>query len=223
MGNFMGKTISLKLTSKEEMVVDQILKQGVSPSELLREALFNYFSLVNQKVDRALGEEVYQKVDQVDQKVNLIQQEKIGYKVNQKVDRLMERAVYQKVDQVDQLNKYLNLYIDQLNTRVHQLSGGIQEWKNKYTTEVQYLKDSYSSLQTEYHNQVKDSVKRIDDKFDRIMFYLEESRKPTPQTVDIKPELKAESDKIAYDVHKVRKKKVTEKPKKGWVFQMFRM
>jgi len=198
----MRKTISLKLTPDEERIVDLIRGRGVSHSILLRDALRHYFNLVDQAVDHFTGEEVNHKVDQVDRKVN-------------QVDR--------KVNQVDQADNYLALYIEQLNTRMHQLENETQEWKTKHTAEVQYLKDSYNLLQTEYHNQVKDSVKRIDEKFDRIMFYLEESRKPILQAVDMKPESKAKSDSIVGDVLKVENKRDTEKPKKGWVLKMYRM
>jgi hypothetical protein len=39
----MGKTIGLKLTEKEERIVSQLTKQGITHSDLLREALWNYF------------------------------------------------------------------------------------------------------------------------------------------------------------------------------------
>jgi hypothetical protein len=221
----MRRTISLKLTPDEERIVDLIREKGVSHSILLRDALKHYFNLVDQKVYHFTGEAVNQKVDQVyhptveevdqvDQAVDHF----TGEAVNQKVD-LVDR----KVNPVDQADSYLALYIEQLNTRMHQLENETQEWKTKHAAEVQYLKDSYTLLQAEYHNQVKDSIKRIDEKFDRIMFYLEESRKPILQAVDMKPESKAKSDSIVGDVLKVENKRDTEKPKKGWVLKMYRM
>jgi hypothetical protein len=191
----MRKTISLKLTPDEERIVDLIHGRGVSHSILLRDALRHYFNLVDQAVDHFTGEAVNQKVDPVNRNVN----------------------------PVDRTDNYLALYIEQLNTRMHQLENETQEWKTKHAAEVQYLKDSYNLLQTEYHNQVKDSIKRIDEKFDRIMFYLEESRKPIMQAVDMKSESKAKSDSIVGDVLKVENKRDTEKPKKGWVLKMYRM
>jgi DNA-directed RNA polymerase subunit F len=41
-GSAMGKTIALKLTKKEEQVVIELNKQGISNSELLRNALCQY-------------------------------------------------------------------------------------------------------------------------------------------------------------------------------------
>ena len=98
-----------------------------------------------------------------------------------------------------------------------------QEWKNKYAAEFQYLKDSYNLLQVEYHNQVKDSINRIDEKFNRIMFYLEESHKPALHALDMKSESKTKSDSIVDDAIKVEKKMNVEKTKKGWVFKLYRM
>jgi len=106
---------------------------------------------------------------------------------------------------------------------MHQLENETQEWKTKHAAEVQYLKDSYNLLQTEYHNQVKDSINRIDEKFNRIMFYLEESHKPALHTLDMKSEPKAKSDSIVDDAIKVEKKINVEKAKNGWTFKLYRM
>lgn len=48
----MRKTIGLKLTEKEERIVSQLTRQGISHSELLREALWNYFSPKDNSVDQ---------------------------------------------------------------------------------------------------------------------------------------------------------------------------
>ena len=227
----MGKTISLKLTPDEELIIDLICERGVSHSVLLRDALRHYLNSVDQKVYHLTGEKVNQKVDQVNrftgEAVNQMDQtvyRSTGETVNQKVDLVdqkVNRFTGEAVNQTE--DKILSLYIDQLDSRIKKQESEIQEWKDKYATEIQYLKDSYNLLQAEYHNQVKDSIKRIDEKFDRIMFYLEESRKPILQAVDMKPESKAKSDLIVGDVLKVENKRDTEKPKKGWIFKMYRM
>jgi len=221
----MRRTISLKLTPDEERIVDLIHGRGVSHSILLRDALRHYFNLVDQAVDHFTGEAVNHKVDpvnrftgevvdQVDQAVDHF----TGEEVNQKVDQ-----VDRKVNPVDWADNYLALYIEQLNTRMHQLENETQEWKTKHAAEVQYLKDSYNLLQTEYHNQVKDSINRIDEKFNRIMFYLEESHKPALHTIDVKSDPKTKSDSIVDDAIKVEKKISVEKAKKGWTFKLYRM
>jgi hypothetical protein len=181
--------------------------------------------LVDRAVDHFTGGEVNHKVDpvnhftgeavdQVDQSVDHF----TGEAVNPKVD-----LVDQKVNPVDRTDNYLALYIEQLNTRMHQLEGETQEWKTKHAAEVQYLKDSYNLLQAEYHNQVKDSINRIDEKFNRIMFYLEESHKPALHTIDVKSDPKTKSDSIVDDAIKVEKKINVEKAKKGWTFKLYRM
>jgi hypothetical protein len=221
----MRRTISLKLTPDEERIVDLIHGRGVSHSILLRDALKHYFNLVDRAVDHFTGEEVNHKVDpvnrftgeavdQVDQSVDHF----TGEAVNPKVD-----LVDQKVNPVDRTDNYLALYIEQLNTRMHQLENETQEWKTKHAAEVQYLKDSYNLLQAEYHNQVKDSINRIDEKFNRIMFYLEESHKPALHTIDVKSDPKTKSDSIVDDAIKVEKKISVEKAKKGWTFKLYRM
>lgn len=224
----MGKTISLKLNPDEELLVDMICKQGISHSVLLRDALRHYLDSVDRKVYRLTGEAV----NLVDQKVNRFtgeavdQTEKTVYRstgeaVNQV--NLVDQKVNLLKSEVNQAeNKFLSLYIEQLNTRIRQLNNEIQEWRSKDTTESQYLKDSYSSLQAEYFNQTKDSIKRLDDKFDRLMFYLEESRRPNMPS-DTSHTQKKESDITTDNILRITKKKRADKPKKGWVFQMYRM
>jgi hypothetical protein len=46
-GVCMSKTIALKLSEKEEQIVAQFNKQGMSNSELLRKALYQYFEHVH--------------------------------------------------------------------------------------------------------------------------------------------------------------------------------
>ena len=48
MGFAMGRTIALKLTEKEDQIVTQLNKQGVSNSELLRNALRQYFEYLQE-------------------------------------------------------------------------------------------------------------------------------------------------------------------------------
>jgi gas vesicle protein len=43
----MGKTIALKLSEKEEQIITQLNKQGMSNSKLLRNALYQYFEHIH--------------------------------------------------------------------------------------------------------------------------------------------------------------------------------
>jgi hypothetical protein len=210
----MRKTISLKLTSQEEDIISSMRKKGTSPSTIIREAFWNYV----QQNEVKNGEKPYKEVNQV----NHLNQEKINqdnrkdYKevnqVNQKVnleeDFLREKVVNQQVNRVDQQHDtFLEYYMYQLHIQIQHLENEINDWKTRYTTETQYWKDAYQSLQGEYYNHVKDSTKRIDEKFDRIMFYIEESRKTTVHNFEISKQ---------GDIS-------PEKQKKKWTSQMVRM
>ena len=210
----MRKTISLKLTSQEEEVISSMRKKGTSPSTIIREAFWNYV----QQNEEKNGEKPYKEVNQVNhlyqEKIN--QDDRKGYKevnqVNQKVnleeDFLREKVVNQQVNRVDQSHDtFLEYYVYQLHTQIQHLENEINDWKTRYTTETQYWKETYQMLQIEYQNHVKDSTKRIDDKFDRIMFYFEESRKSPLHALEIP----SQSDNK------------TEKQKKKWTSQMVRM
>jgi hypothetical protein len=210
----MRKTISLKLTSQEEKIISSMRKKGTSPSTIIREAFWNYV----QQNEAKNMEKPYKGVNQV----NHFYQEKVnqdirkGYKevnqVNQKVnleqDFLREKVVNQEVNRVDQSHDiFLEHYMYQLHIQIQHLENEIKDWKTRYTTETQYWKDSYRSLQSEYQNHVKDSTKRIDEKFDRIMFYIEESRKPPIHDFEISKQANISA----------------EKQKKKWTSQMVRM
>jgi hypothetical protein len=210
----MRKTISLKVTSQEEEVISSMRKKGISTSAFIRKALWNYI----QENDAENGKKVYkeanpvnhldqERVNQDDRKVyNAVNP--VNQKVNHDDDFLREKVVYQPVNQVNQSHTaFLDQYIHQLHTQIQQLESELHDWKMRYAIETQYWKETYQSLQTEYQNHVKDSTKRIDDKFDRIMFYFEESRKSPPQTLEVP----LQSDNQ------------TGKQKKKWSSQMVRM
>jgi len=226
----MRKTISLRLTSDEEDIVRQIVKKGTSQTKIFREALSQYLDSVNQSVNHFQQEENDMPVNQVvyshkekpvNQPVNHFQQEENDMPVNQVVYNHKDTPVSHVNQIVNHPEEYVNLYIDQLNSRIIQLENETNEWKKKYDNEIQYLKDSYKSLQNEYFNQTKDSIKRLDDKFDRLMFYVEESRKPSFQNLDLSQAKKEVEPN--YATVNIPKKKKIEKPKKGWVFSMYRM
>lgn len=65
----MGKTIGLKLTEKEERIVSQLTREGISHSELLREALWNYFSPKENTIDQFV--QVDEKEEKEDEVVSL--------------------------------------------------------------------------------------------------------------------------------------------------------
>jgi len=210
----MRKTISLKLTSQEEEIIDSMRKKGISPSEIIREALWKY--TIEKKAESM--EKPYKEVNQVNHFHKEMQKEedRKGYnvvnQVNQKANHdknlLQEKVVYQPVNHVNLSHEtFLDQYIYQLQRQIQQLDKDLHDWEMRYAVEMQYWKESYQKLQTEYQNHVKDSAKRIDDRFNQIMFYFEESRKTPFHTF----ELPSQSD-----IHQ-------EKHKKKWTSQNVRM
>lgn len=188
----MKKTISLKLTSQEEEIINSMRKKGTSPSAIIREAFWNYI----QKNVAKNREKSYKEVNQINQKVNL------------KKDFLREKVVNQQVNRVDQsYDTFLELYMNQLHLQIQHLEIEINDWKARYTAETQYWKDVYQSLQDNYQNYVKDSTKHIDEKFDRIMFNIEESHKTLIHNFEISKQVDISS----------------EKQKNKWTSQMVRM
>jgi hypothetical protein len=232
----MRKTISIKLTPSEEAFVSHLKKRDITPTELLRDALAYYFELERQSNDELSTERT---VNPVNQPVNHIQQEsdqpavnhtvyhakeKPVNPVNQPVNHIQQENTTQTVNQpVNQTDTYLHIYLKEITDRSHYLEQEIQEWKNNYITEVQYLKEAYSSLQTDYHNHIKDSFNRIDDKFDRVLFHLEESRKPAISPGELPSQVTLTPYPTQQPTEDAEKQKPTPKPKKGWVFQMYRM
>jgi len=53
-----GKTIGLKLNEKEERIVGQLTREGISHSELLRDALWQYFTTPSKPVNPIKHDEV---------------------------------------------------------------------------------------------------------------------------------------------------------------------
>jgi hypothetical protein len=126
--------------------------------------------------------------------------------VNDKKFSLREKVVYHEVNHDKKYHSsFLDQYIHQLQTQIRQLEIELHDWKIRYTMETEYWRETYQSLLTEYQNHAKDSAKRIDDKFERIMFYIEETRKTTEQSMEM----------FSSTLPEGRKKK--------WLFQMVRM
>jgi hypothetical protein len=184
-------------------------------------------NLVGHKVNPLMEKEV----NQVNQKVNRLKEEEVNLEVNQNdffSENMEEKKVNQKVNLVNQFeNKYFDLYVEQLKNRLNQLEKDAQELKDKNKTAEQFLVNNYQIIQEEYHNMVKDTIKRLDDKFDRIMFCLEGSIKKPDCQVNLKSDFKEkhEQNNLPDVIHKkdAETSISIKKPKKGWVFQMYRM
>jgi hypothetical protein len=197
----MRKTISLKLTSQEEKIISSMRKKGTSPSTIIREAFWNYV----QKNDTKNREKEYKEVNQekqlyqvkVDQdnrkvfnEVNQVNQKKYTFN-----DFLGEKMVYQPVNRVNQSHaSFLDQYIYQLQRHLQQLENELHDWKLRYEVEIQYWKNLYDSLLVQFQNNISDSTKRIDNKFDQILFFIEECQKSPPHSIDISNHIENKKD-----------------------------
>ena len=112
----MGKTLSLKLNDNEKKKIDRFLKKiEITPSELLRKALWQYVNEVNHEVNLLQQEKKHEKVNLVDQKVNLKQQEKMDRELNHEVNQVNHSV--QIVENYELLRHYKE-EIDWLRNRV---------------------------------------------------------------------------------------------------------
>ncbi len=83
---------------------------------------------------------------------------------------------------VDYDDEFLNRYIDRLES------------------DLEFWKDKYEVLQLEYYDQVRDSIKRLDAKFERIMYSIDESKnKPVFEHNSFSPKIKEESTKTNHN------------------------
>lgn len=83
---------------------------------------------------------------------------------------------------MDHDDEFLNRYIDRLES------------------DLEFWKDKYEVLQLEYYDQVRDSIKRLDSKFERIMYSVDESKnKPTLESISLSPKINEESTKTNHN------------------------
>ena len=92
---------------------------------------------------------------------------------------------------MDHDDEFLNRYIDRLEA------------------DLEFWKDKYEVLQLEYYDQVRDSIKRLDAKFERIMYSVDESKnKPVLENISLSPKINEESTKTNHNtISQVSKKK----------------
>lgn len=88
----MGKTLSLKLNDKELKKVNLFLKEkDITPSELLRKALWSYVNEVNQKVNLCLQEKDNKKVNP---QIQVIENYELLRHYKEEIDWLRDRVEY---------------------------------------------------------------------------------------------------------------------------------
>ena len=107
----MSKTIGLKLTDAEIIMVNQLKRDGLTNSDVLRNALHQYF---DHKVNQ-----VNHKVNQVNHKVNHTDVNQVNQEVN-------------RVNQYDELNQSIRYLDGKLNNVISKLEGK----KSTYNTNL---------------------------------------------------------------------------------------
>ena len=134
MGTTMGKTLSLKLNDEGEKKIDRFLeREGITPSELLRKALWQYINEVNPEVNLPQQKKNHKKVNQVDQKVNLKQQKKTGQEVNHEVNQVNHPV--QIVENYELLRHYKE-EIDWLRNRVEYFEGFCKDLRQDMSSKI---------------------------------------------------------------------------------------
>ena len=134
MGTTMGKTLSLKLNDEGEKKIDRFLeREGITPSELLRKALWQYINEVNPEVNLPQQKKNHKKVNQVDQKVNLKQQKKTGQEVNPEVNQVNHPV--QIVENYELLRHYKE-EIDWLRNRVEYFEGFCKDLRQDMSSKI---------------------------------------------------------------------------------------
>ena len=105
-GMHMGRAIALKLTDKEEKIVNQLNEQGMTHSELLRDALWRYF-------------------DSIGHPVNQVQQEKVNHIEMESVNPVNRDYIKHLEDEIHHLREQNQRLQDQLGGEITRLHGQI--------------------------------------------------------------------------------------------------
>jgi predicted DNA-binding protein len=134
MGTTMGKTLSLKLNDEGEKKIDRFLeREGITPSELLRKALWQYINEVNPEVNLQQQKKDHKKVNQIDQKVNLKQQKKTGQEVNHEINQVNHPVHI--VENYELLRHYKE-EIDWLRNRVEYFEGFCKDLRQDMSSKI---------------------------------------------------------------------------------------
>lgn len=134
MVTIMGKTLSLKLNNEGEKKINLFLeREGITPSELLRKALWQYINEVNPEVNLHQQKKDYKKVNRIDQKVNLKQQKKTGQEVNLEVNQVNHPVHI--VENYELLRHYKE-EIDWLRNRIEYFEGFCKDLQQDMASKI---------------------------------------------------------------------------------------
>lgn len=97
----MGRTIAMKLTDKEERIINRLNRAGVSNSEILRDALWQFFKTINEE-DETLEQHSVQHpqgnlqpmlqeyITHLKEEIQLLREQNIGFQqqIGEEISRL---------------------------------------------------------------------------------------------------------------------------------------
>lgn len=109
-GSAMGRTIALKLSEKEEKIITQLNKQGISNSELLRNSLRYYFEFLHESTSQDTQE-----------KSILLGEEKVASGSHESIDEL-KQEIHELRKLTKKTQEQLESDIGKLHRQLYHLS-----------------------------------------------------------------------------------------------------
>jgi len=146
----MGRAIALKLTDKEEKIVNQLNQQGMTHSELLRDALWRYF-------------------DSIGHSVSQIQQEKVNHIEIESVNPVNRDYIKHLEDEIHHLREQNQRLQDQLGGEITRLHGQIYRFSMMKTNNElprQTLVHREIKSATDHPNEVDNFLKKNQKKYE---------------------------------------------------------
>jgi hypothetical protein len=137
----MGKTIALKLSEKEDQIITQINKQGISNSELLRNALRQYFEYLQESLD-----------PDSQQRSTLRSEEPISVAVQESFEGLKQ--------DVQALREQTKKTQQQIEQDIAKLQSQLQQLTIKNNTMVKTSGPNGSTIAVNVHHEVDEFLKK---------------------------------------------------------------
>jgi len=137
----MGKAIALKLTDKEERIVNQLNQEGITHSELLRDALWHYFGSVNQSV-------------------NPVQHEKVNLSERETVNPIIRNYIEHLEDEIQHLREQNARLQEQIGGEITRLHGQIYRFSANREASKQISTPKDAKLVSDVHSDIDSFLKK---------------------------------------------------------------
>ena len=138
-----GKTIGLKLSEKEERIVGQLTREGISHSELLRDALWQYFTIPSKAVNPIKHDEVNIGLESV----NPIVRDYISH-LKEEIGQLREENA--------KLQEQIESEMSRLHGQIYRISTNSEMFRNTtLQREARSLSDIHSDIDNFLRNEKK--------------------------------------------------------------------